>query len=338
MKVAAQGSGNEQGMRSRSALRVAILSLAAMLVATGQTSFRAKVATEDGSPLPQTPQIIPTPSERLVPNCRILTTFGDGTVEYIVDWRSRSYDPATADMCSVTIRLKGYRTTEATFRQNAVIVLKRTGDNEGSLVSMTALKAPEQAQKAYGKGVVAMTDKKWAAAQKNFERAVEIYPDYAAAWSDLGQVLREQSNPEKARAAWERALEVDPKYVKPYLQLTRLDLEEKRMEDAASLAERALAINPIEFPAIYFYDAAANYNLKRLAAAEKSARRAIGLDTRHEIPRAEVLLGSVLAAEGDRRGAVEHLRKYLEISPKAPDAAEVSRTIAKLESTEGEGK
>jgi len=86
------------------------------------------------------------------------------------------------------------------------------------------------------------------------------------------------------------------------------------------------------------YDAAANYNLKRLATAEKSARRAIGLDTRHEIPRAEVLLESVLAAEGDRRGAVEHLRKYLEISPKAPDAAEVSRTIAKLESTEGEGK
>ena len=317
---------------------MAVLFLAAMLVATGQTRFQAKVATEDGSPLPQSPQIIPTPSERLVPNCRILTMFGDGTVEYIVDWRSRPYDPATADMCSVTIRLKGYRTTEATFRQNSVVVLKRIGDNEGSMVSMTALKAPEQAQKAYGKGVVAMTDKKWAAAQKNFERAVEIYPDYAAAWSDLGEVLREQSNPEKARAAWERALEVDPKYVKPYLQLTRLDLEEKRMEDAASLAERAFALNPIEFPAIYYYDAAANYNLKRLAEAEKSVRRAIDLDTRHEIPRAEVLLASVLAAQGDRRGALEHLRKYLEISPKAPDAAEVSRAIAKLESTEGLGK
>ncbi len=312
--------------------------LAAVLVAMGQTRFQAKVATEDGSPLPQSPQIIPTPSERLVPNCRILTMFGDGTVEYLVDWRSRPYDPATADLCSVTIRLKGYRTTEATFRQNAVIVLKRIGDNEGSMISMTALKAPEQAQKAYGKGVAAMIDKKWAAAQKDFERAVEIYPDYAAAWSDLGEVLREQSNREKARTAWERALEVDPKYVKPYVQLTRLDLEEKRMEDAASLAERALAMNPIEFPAIYFYDAAANYNLKRLAAAEKSVRRAIDLDTRHEIPRAEVLLGSVLAAEGDRRGALEHLRKYLEISPKAPDAAEVKQIIAKLENPEIEGK
>jgi tetratricopeptide (TPR) repeat protein len=304
------------------------------MLASGQT-FRAKVATEDGTPLPATPQIIPALSQTLAPNCRIVTTFGDGSVEYLVDWRLRPYDPATADMCSVTIRLKGYRTTEATFRQNTVIVLKRIGDNEGSLVSITALKAPEPAQKAYGKGVIAMTDQKWAAAEKNFERAVEIYPEYAAAWSDLGEVMHAQANDEKARADWERAIQADPKYVKPYLQLTRLDLEQKRTEDAANLAERAMAMNPIEFPSIYFYDAVANYNLKRIAPAEKSVRRAIELDTKREFPRAEVLLGSVLAAKGDRQGALEHLRKYLELSPKAQDAAEVNRTIERLESAEG---
>ena len=325
-------------MRIGSALRAGILALALVLAAMGQFRYRAKLATEDGSPLPTTPQIIPSLSQRLVANCRILTMFGDGTVEYVIDWRSRPYEPATADVCSVTIRLKGYRATEATLRNGAVIVLQRLGDNEGSMVSLTALKAPEEAQKAYGKGVVAMTDKKWSAAQKNFERAVEIYPQYAQAWSDLGEVLREQSKTVEAGAAWKRALEADPKYIKAYLQLTRLALEEKRMEEAAGFAERALAMNPIEFPAIYFYDAAANYNLRRLDQAEKSVRRAIDLDSHHQIPRAEVLLGSVLAAKGDRRGAVEHLRKYLEMSPKAIDAAEVHRTIAKLESAEGESK
>lgn len=320
-------------MRSGLAPRLVLLALAAALTAGAQT-YRAKIATEDGSPLPGTPQIVPSLSVSLAPDCRIVTTFGDGTIEYLVNWRGRPYDPATADMCSVTIRLKGYRTVEATLRQAGVVVLKRIGDNEGSLVSMTALKAPEQAQKAYGKGVAALTDQKWAAAQKNFERAVEIYPDYAGAWSDLGEVLLHQSNPEKARAAWERAIQADPKYMKPYVQLTRLDLEERRPEDAASLAEKAMATNPVEFPLIYFYSAAANYNLKRFPAAEKSVRRAIELDTRREVPRAEVLLGSVLAAEGDRHGALEHLRKYLEIAPKAPDVAEVTRSIEKLEAQE----
>lgn len=319
------------GMKSRFMLRGAALAFGLVLAAAAQNRYHAKIATEDGSPLPGTPQIIPSLAVTLAPDCQIVTSFGDGTIEYVVNWRARPYDPATADMCSVTIRLKGYRTVQATLRQGGVVVLKRIGDNEGSLVSMTALKAPEQAQKAYGKGVANMTDQKWAAAQKHFERAVEIYPDYAGAWTDLGAVLLQQSDHEKARAAWEHAIQADPKYIKPYVELTRLDLEEKRTEDAANLAERAMATNPVEFPSIYFYDGVANYNLKRFPAAEKSARRAIDLDTNHEIPRAEVLLGSVLAAEGDRHGAVEHLKKYLELAPKAPDAADINRNIEKLE-------
>lgn len=323
-------------MRSRE-FRIVVCALAAALAVLGQTRYHAKITTEDGSQLPATPQIIPSMSQRLVQNCRILTEFGDGTVEYIVDWRSRPYDPATEDECAVTIRLKGYRTMEATLRNQSVVVMKRVGDNEGSVVSVTALKAPEQAQKAYGKGVAAMTDQKWAAAQKNFEKAVEIYPDYASAWSDLGAVMLQQSDAAKARADWERAIQADPKYIKAYVQLTRLDLEEKRAEDAANLAERSMAMNPVEFPSIS-YDAAANYNLKRFAAAEKSVRRAIDLDTNHEIPRAEVLLASSLAAQGDRHGALEHFRKYLELFPKAPDAADVNRSISKLESAEAPAK
>ena len=323
-------------MRSNSLLRFCTLALGAVLLAPGQTRFHARLATEDGSPLPTTPQIIPELSHTLEANCRILTMFGDGTVEYIVDWRYRVYNSAASDTCAVTIRLKGYRTTATTLRNGAVIVLKRIGDSEGSIVSMTALKAPEPAKKAFGKGAAAMIDKKWAVAQKNFERAVEIYPDYAAAWSDLGVVYKEQSKPKEARTAWERAVQADPKYVKPYLNLARLALEERRMEDAAGITERALAINSVEFPALYFYDATANFNLKRFDAAEKSVRRAIDLDTNHEIPRAEFLLGSVLAAKGDRVGAVQHMRKYLEISPKAKDAADVNRIIAKIESGGGE--
>jgi len=325
-------------MRSNSLARLGILALATVLLASGQTRYHAKIATEDGSPLPTTPQLIPARAVNLTSNCAITTQFGDGTVEYIVNWRSRPYDPATLDVCEVTIRLKGYKTMDATLRNGGVVVLKRIGDHEGSKVSMTALKAPEAAKKAYGKGAVALTEEKWDAAQKNFQRAVEIYPEYAAAWSDLGEVFQHQSNPKQARTAWERAVEVDPGYIKPYVQLARLDLEEHRMEDAAGITDRALALNPVEFPAIYFFNAAANYNLKHFDVSEKSARRAIDLDPNHEIPRAQMLLGSVLAVKGDRDGALEHLRKYLEIAPHSADAAQVNQMIAKLESVPGAAK
>jgi tetratricopeptide (TPR) repeat protein len=66
-------------------------------------------------------------------------------------------------------------------------------------------------------------------------------------------------------------------------------------------------------------------------AAEKSVLQAIEHDGAHEIPRAESLLGSILANRGDWKGAIEHLNKYLEYSPSAADAANVKKQIALLE-------
>ncbi len=225
-------------MSTNPALRAGILVIASLATAIAQT-YHATIVTEDGSPLPTSPQIIPDLSDRLVQECQIVNTFGNGSLQYLVNLRSRPYDPATADMCSVTIRLKGYRTTQVLLRNDSTVVLKRVGLHEGSTVSASALNAPEPAKKIYGKGVNAMTDEKWAAAQKDFEKAVEIYPDYAAAWSDLGEVLQKQSKPAEARAAWEKAVQADPKYIKPYIQLTMLNLVEKRPEDAVADRGRA---------------------------------------------------------------------------------------------------
>jgi tetratricopeptide (TPR) repeat protein len=291
----------------------------------------AKILLEGDIPLPEAPQIIPGRTVWRLPACAILNVFGNGTVQYVVDLANRPEDPLTVDVCPVDIRLEGYRPANATLRQNAVIVLKRLGAGQGSSISMTALQAPPVARKAYENGVAAMLKKKWDVAQKEFERAVAAYPKYAPAWSDLGEALAEESKPDEARDAWEKALEADPKYLRPYQQLAKQALDEGRSEDALRIADRGVALNPVEFPGIYYYDAVANYNLKNLELAEKLALKAIRLDFPREIPLAESLLGSVLAAKGDRAGAIEHLRRYLELSPKATDAAEVERLAGKLE-------
>jgi tetratricopeptide (TPR) repeat protein len=291
----------------------------------------AKILLEGDIPLQEAPQIIPGRTVWRLPACSILNVFGNGTVQYVVDLANRPEDPLTVDVCPVDIRLEGYRATNATLRQDAVIVLKRLGAGQGSSISMTALQAPAGARKAYENGVAALLKKKWDVAQEELEQAVAIYPEYAPAWSELGEALTEQSKPAEARAAWEHALKADPKFLKPYQQLAKLALDEGRNEDALRIADHGVALNPVEFPGIYYYDAVANYNFKNLEAAEKLARRAIRLDFPREIPLAESLLGSVLAAKGDRAGAIEHLRKYLELSPKASDAAEVEQLAGKLE-------
>jgi tetratricopeptide (TPR) repeat protein len=261
----------------------------------------------------------------------VLNVFGNGTVEYAINWRSREYDVHDSDSCPVSVKLAGYKTMDATLHSGAVIVLKRVGDHEGSTVSMTSLNAPKDARKAFEKGEAAMSERRWPAAQKHFEKAVELYSQYAQAWCDLGEALHAQSQSKAARDAWDKALQADPKYLKTYLQSARLALQEGRMQDALDTTNRALEQKPIEFPGIYFFNAVANFNLKHMDAAELVVRQAIEHDGTHEIPRAESLLASILVNRREWKGAIEHFNKYLEYAPQAEDAANVKKQIALLQ-------
>jgi len=78
-------------------------------------------------------------------------------------------------------------------------------------------------------------------------------------------------------------------------------------------------------------NAAANFYLHRLEAAEKSARRALEVDAKHQFPKTEYLLGAILAEKHDYTGALEHLRNYLRLSPHATDAEAVQKQAEQLE-------
>jgi tetratricopeptide (TPR) repeat protein len=271
-----------------------------------------------------------------------VNAFANGVVIYRVvvvsDPGSDAMTRHWEDKCAVTIWLKGYRKASVTLHDGAVIVLKQVGDPEGSTVSVTALHVPKEAAKAYDRGLGAMSDGKLSGAQKQFERAVALYPDYAQAWSQLGEVLEQQSEPKEAAEACEHALKADPKYIRPYLQLIRLAVGGKRMEDAVAVGERAMQLDPVEFPGIYYYDAMANYELKHTDVAERAVRRAIELDNDHEYPADEALLGKMLADKGDSRGAMDHFTKYLQLAQKAADAPAIRQRMADLERGEARPK
>src|ERR1700690_1518788 len=116
----------------------------------------AKIVLEGDIPLQEAPQMIPGRTVWGLPACTILNVFGNGTVQYVVDLANRPEDPLTVDVCPVDIRAEGYRPTNATLRQDAVIVLKRLGAGQGSSISMTSLPAPPAAKTAYESGVAAM--------------------------------------------------------------------------------------------------------------------------------------------------------------------------------------
>jgi len=300
-------------------------------------TYHAKIVLENGAALPSTPLVVPTPAGSDFAPCRDVEIFANGTMTYIVPIIAEpGVEPLSRhmeDRCVLTVLLRGYRRTSVIMHDGIVVVLKQIGDPEGSTISATSLHVPKAAAKAYDKGIAALADEKLPAAQRQFEQAVAVYPDYAQAWSSLGEALEQESKIKAAVAACEHALKADPKYIRPYLQLMRMAVNEKRFEDAAALGERAMQLNPVEFTGIFYYDAKANYQLKHIDLAEQTARRAVELDSAHQYPQAESLLGTILADKGDKKEALKHLNSYLTLAPKGDEVDAVRQRMEDLEKT-----
>ncbi len=220
-----------------------------------------------------------------------------------------------------------------------VILLHRnSGSEEGSTVSAVSLAAPKDAHRAYTKGLELLKKAKTGDALASFERAVEVYPHFAAAWYEIGRIELAANDNGAARHALEQAVESDPKFVLPYLELSNLELRAQKWQALADVTDKIIKLNSFDYPQAFYYNAAANYYLKNLDKAEKNAREADRLDTRHEIPKNLHLLGVILAQRQDYAGAAERFRAYLQLSPDADDAATVRKQLAQVETALAQAK
>jgi tetratricopeptide (TPR) repeat protein len=215
------------------------------------------------------------------------------------------------------------------------LVLHRLANVEGLTISATSSMAPKDAKKALEKARSDTAKQKWPDAEKELEKAVAIYPKYAAAWLELGNVQQQQKDVEGARKSYAQALAADSKFVSPYLQLAFISAGEQKWQEVADQTDRLLRLNPVDFPQAWFLNASANYYLGKKDVAEKSAREGISRDPAHRIPRINYLLGIMLAQKQDYAASAEYLRDYLRYAPHATDLDEVKKQLAEIEKVSG---
>jgi TolA-binding protein len=212
------------------------------------------------------------------------------------------------------------------------IVLHRMANVEGTTISAIAMQAPKDAKKAFEKGHNNFGKKKFDDAQKEYEKAISIYPKFTTAYYELGRVFESQDKKEDARRAYLQAVEIDPRYVSPYRQLTALAARDQNWKDTVEYSQRVIKLDPVDYPDAFFYNAVGNYYLKNYDAAETSARDAQKLDERHRIPKIGQLLGMILIEKQDYAGAAEQMKGYLKLLPPGnKDAEFTQKQIAELE-------
>jgi Tfp pilus assembly protein PilF len=241
--------------------------------------------------------------------------------------------------CELRAVLAGYQSSVVILRvaggdawqyEVGTIFLNRIGNAPGTTISVTSMAAPKDAMRAYEKAQKIKAEKP-AEAEKELNKAVKIYPQFAAAWTLLGDLHRERSQFDAARTEYAQAIAADPQFVNPSYGLAMIAAQEKKWDDAIRLTDQVIKLNSVAYPVAYFLNAAANYNLQKFEAAEENAKKFKALDTQHSHPDVCLLLSYVLSAKQDYAGAAREIRDYLAISPNSPDAESLSKEAKHFE-------
>jgi tetratricopeptide (TPR) repeat protein len=241
--------------------------------------------------------------------------------------------------CDLRFVLNGYRSelvslSNRKYMDNpdiGTVLLHPQSKTEGLTLSATTALAPKDAAKAYQRGLEALKKNKVDDAEKEFEKAVDLYPKFAAAWFQLGDVHERFAHMEEARYAYAQSIAADSKFIHPYERLYLLGFKESKWPEVADNSDRVLHLDPNGYPAAYYYNAIANLQLNNLPVAEKSARQSVALDTKGENPQGMYVLGVILSRKKDYTGAAENLRAYLKAAPDGKEAGDARKHLADLD-------
>ncbi len=215
-----------------------------------------------------------------------------------------------------------------------IIVLRSLADPGATRVSLSTLRAPKEARKAFEKATRELASEKpnTNKISKELQRALQKYPEFSAAWDMLGRVQMSRGDKKAARESFERAIAEEPKFIEPYLAMAQIAVEESDWEETLKWASRILELDEALSQALMWHGLSSFY-LERYGPAEESLSRlyhTAGND--REYPFGLLPLGVIHAMQGEIPDAASEFRLYLDLMPaeRVPDAQrkELERQIA----------
>ena len=187
---------------------------------------------------------------------------------------------------------------------------------------------PPAALRVYEFGVAQLAAGDLVKARKQFERAIELFPDFVEARSELAVVFMRQDSLASAEALLRRAIEIDSAAVRPLLNLGLCLYRQQRFKEAMVPLERGVQLKPVNPHGNLLFgitlEAAGDDE-----HAEPVLRQAYDQGGKN-VAKAQLYLSRLYARQKKYDLAAQALDIYLRDAPAAPDAASLRTTLAKL--------
>jgi tetratricopeptide (TPR) repeat protein len=207
----------------------------------------------------------------------------------------------------------------------------KTAQAKASPPALSDAQAPKEARREYEKAEKALVARKLGEAREHLAKAVEQYPCYARAQTDLGVVFSMQQDYTKAEAALRKSLACDPGFVDASVELGQLLNAEKRFGEALPVLEQGARLSPGSWQ-FYYELGVAQYGLKHYRAAESEYLKAQSFNSN---PPAEldVKLADVYLRESAFDKAYAKMQEYLKAEPHGRFAPHIREIMRQMQSS-----
>ena len=152
---------------------------------------------------------------------------------------------------------------------------------------------------------------------EQYKQAITLKPDYAEAYSSMGDTLRQLERYREAIEAYKKAIAIEPDYAWAYRGIGLAYYRLERYREAIEAYKKVVAIEP-DFADAYCFMGRVYRELKRYPEAIEAYKNAIAI--KPDYPDAYSLMGRVYDELKRYPEAIEASKKAIAIKPDYPDA------------------
>ncbi|MEA2104476.1 MAG: tetratricopeptide repeat protein [Candidatus Cloacimonadota bacterium] len=199
--------------------------------------------------------------------------------------------------------------------EKKIIIPKKTEDYSSGLQTVNYSQAENHF--LFDEALAAQTSGDLEKAKKKYREIIEIEPDNAEAYNNLGIILSRTGDFENAFKSFDKAIELNPDCAETYNNLGNAYEHNFENEKAIGWFKKAIKIDENYTDA--YYNLGRTYaELQEFDKAEETYRKAIKIDKNYAF--SYYGLGNLFGKQRDFNKAIEWYQKAIEVNPEFPDA------------------
>ena len=195
-------------------------------------------------------------------------------------------------------------------------------------VSAAELTIPDKAQREYEEARKDLQRHDSTSATQHLEAAVQIAPQFADAWNELGTIAYQTQKFDRAEECFRESLRLDPQAFEPLVNLGGVLLTQHKLDEAwqyngyAVLARPDDALANSQMGMTYFEMGSFDLAIRHLEKARQ-------VDPAH-FSHPQLVLAEIHLRRGEKAAAAEALEDFLAHHPDWPQAARMREKIGEL--------